>query len=74
MRTAWCDGRREDDGECGGIQCSPTAEILSRSQSKMRGDCLFYEEKIGTTEAEKQAKAVRRLVVQSSLTVDINCI
>ncbi|KAJ6564470.1 Gti1/Pac2 family-domain-containing protein [Mycena capillaripes] len=30
------------------------------SQSKMRGDCLFYEEKIETTEAEKQAKATRR--------------
>ncbi|KAF7369332.1 hypothetical protein MVEN_00261500 [Mycena venus] len=30
------------------------------SQSKMRGDCLFYEEKIETTEAEKQAKALRR--------------
>ncbi|KAJ7434918.1 Gti1/Pac2 family-domain-containing protein, partial [Mycena galericulata] len=30
------------------------------SQSKMRGDCLFYEEKIGITDAEKQAKAARR--------------
>ncbi|KAJ7922664.1 Gti1/Pac2 family-domain-containing protein [Mycena leptocephala] len=35
------------------------------SQSKMRGDCLFYEEKIGTTEAEKQAKAVRRAMKAS---------
>ncbi|KAJ7677708.1 Gti1/Pac2 family-domain-containing protein [Mycena polygramma] len=30
------------------------------SQSKMRGDCLYYEEKIEATDAEKQAKAVRR--------------
>ncbi|KAF8151850.1 Gti1/Pac2 family-domain-containing protein [Mycena galopus ATCC 62051] len=30
------------------------------SQSKLRGDCLLYEEKIETTKAEKQAKAVRR--------------
>ncbi|KAF7377296.1 hypothetical protein MSAN_00150000 [Mycena sanguinolenta] len=30
------------------------------SQSKMRGDCLLYEEKIGTTQEEKQAKAMRR--------------
>jgi hypothetical protein len=30
------------------------------SQSRMRGDCLFYEEKIETTSEEKAAKAVRR--------------
>ncbi|KAJ6626165.1 Gti1/Pac2 family-domain-containing protein [Mycena sp. CBHHK59/15] len=30
------------------------------SQSRMRGDYLFYEEKIETTYAEKQAKAARR--------------
>ncbi|KAK7051982.1 Gti1/Pac2 family-domain-containing protein, partial [Favolaschia claudopus] len=36
------------------------------SQSKMRGDCLFYEEKIGTTEEEKQAKAVRRVMKGSA--------
>ncbi|KAJ7505869.1 Gti1/Pac2 family-domain-containing protein [Mycena galericulata] len=30
------------------------------SQSRMRGDCLFYEEKIETTHEEKQAKAARR--------------
>ncbi|KAJ7131308.1 Gti1/Pac2 family-domain-containing protein [Mycena epipterygia] len=30
------------------------------SQSKMRGDCLVYEEKIETTFAERQAKAARR--------------
>ncbi|KAJ7867014.1 Gti1/Pac2 family-domain-containing protein [Mycena olivaceomarginata] len=36
------------------------------SQSKMRGDCLFYEEKIETTEAEKRAKTVRRAMRGSS--------
>ncbi|KAJ7256189.1 Gti1/Pac2 family-domain-containing protein [Mycena haematopus] len=30
------------------------------SQSKMRGDCLVYEEKIGTTKEEKHARAIRR--------------
>ncbi|KAJ7176898.1 Gti1/Pac2 family-domain-containing protein [Mycena filopes] len=30
------------------------------SQSKTRGDCLYYEEKIGMTDAEKKAKAARR--------------
>lgn len=31
-----------------------------RSQSRMRGDYLFYEEKIETTPEEKEAKAARR--------------
>jgi hypothetical protein len=31
-----------------------------RSQSRMRGDYLFYEEKIETTQEEKDAKAARR--------------
>ncbi|KAJ7689342.1 Gti1/Pac2 family-domain-containing protein [Mycena rosella] len=35
------------------------------SQSRMRGDCLFYEEKIGATPAEKEAKAMRRAVKAS---------
>ncbi|KAJ6527901.1 Gti1/Pac2 family-domain-containing protein [Mycena vulgaris] len=30
------------------------------SQSRMRGDFLFYDEKIGTTTEEKQAKSARR--------------
>ncbi|KAJ7087434.1 gluconate transport inducer 1/Pac2, partial [Mycena epipterygia] len=30
------------------------------SQSKMRGDWLFYEEKVETTVAEREAKAARR--------------
>ncbi|KAJ7182999.1 Gti1/Pac2 family-domain-containing protein [Mycena crocata] len=35
------------------------------SQSKMRGDCLFYEEKIGHTDEERQAKAARRAMKAS---------
>lgn len=31
-----------------------------RSQSRMRGDYLFYEEKIETTQEERDAKAARR--------------
>ena len=34
----------------------------SRSQSRMKGEYLFYEEKVETTEEEKQAKAARRFV------------
>lgn len=33
-----------------------------RSQSRMRGDYLFYEEKVETTQEEKDAKAARRYV------------
>lgn len=33
-----------------------------RSQSRMRGDYLFYEEKVETTQDEKDAKAARRYV------------
>jgi len=32
-----------------------------RSQSRMKGDFLFYEEKIETTQEEREAKAARRL-------------
>jgi hypothetical protein len=44
----------------------PEAQILRptlneyRSQSRMKGEYLFYEEKVETTEEEKQAKAARR--------------
>ncbi|KAJ6455442.1 Gti1/Pac2 family-domain-containing protein [Mycena sanguinolenta] len=37
------------------------------SQSRMRGDYLFYEEKIETTHEEKQAKAARRASKASDL-------
>lgn len=36
--------------------------IFIRSQSRMRGDYLFYEEKVETTQEEKDAKAARRCV------------
>lgn len=35
--------------------------MWQRSQSRMRGDYLFYEEKIETTQEERDAKAARRL-------------
>ncbi|KAJ7626584.1 Gti1/Pac2 family-domain-containing protein [Mycena polygramma] len=39
------------------------------SQSRMRGDYLFYEEKIETTHEEKQAKAARRASKASELPI-----
>ncbi|KAJ7162918.1 Gti1/Pac2 family-domain-containing protein [Mycena filopes] len=41
------------------------------SQSRMRGDYLFYEEKIETTHEEKQAKAARRASKASDLPVSL---
>ncbi|KAJ7465030.1 Gti1/Pac2 family-domain-containing protein [Mycena latifolia] len=41
------------------------------SQSRMRGDYLFYEEKIETTHEEKQAKAARRASKASDLQVTV---
>ena len=35
-------------------------DCTSRSQSRMKGEYLFYEEKVETTEEERQAKAARR--------------
>jgi len=37
------------------------------SQSRMRGDYLFYEEKVETTQDEKDAKAARRYVSSSDI-------
>ncbi|KAF7303959.1 hypothetical protein MIND_00626600 [Mycena indigotica] len=37
------------------------------SQSRMRGDCLIYEEKVQTTEAERREKATRRAFKYSDL-------
>lgn len=34
--------------------------LHSRSQSRMRGDYLFYEEKVETTQEERDIKAARR--------------
>ncbi|KAJ7166313.1 Gti1/Pac2 family-domain-containing protein [Mycena crocata] len=41
------------------------------SQSRMRGDYLFYEEKIETTHEEKQAKAARRASKASDLSMSV---
>ncbi|KAJ7726528.1 Gti1/Pac2 family-domain-containing protein [Mycena metata] len=41
------------------------------SQSRMRGDYLFYEEKIETTQEEKQAKAARRANKASDLAASL---
>ena len=43
-----------------------TAEF--RSQSRMRGDYLYYEEKIEVTPEEKDAKAARRYAYSYSST------
>lgn len=64
-RVAWCDGLKGDDGRLLFSSTSPGSVIIhlaQRSQSRMRGDYLFYEEKIETTHEEKQAKAARRFV------------
>jgi len=42
------------------------------SQSRMRGEYLFYEEKIETTPEEKQAKAARRASKASDLQVTVS--
>lgn len=51
----------------GGSVCVHAANRTSRSQSRMRGDYLYYEEKIETTQEEKDAKAARRFVWMSTL-------
>ncbi|KAJ7908432.1 Gti1/Pac2 family-domain-containing protein [Mycena leptocephala] len=47
----------QDNGEGGLVRWT---EGRRWSQSRMRGNYLFYDEKIETTEEEKQAKATRR--------------
>ena len=62
----WNDGRTGDVGEYHPLFAASLFVTnlcpLSRSQSRMRGDYLFYEEKIETTPEEKEAKAARRSV------------
>lgn len=57
----FCDGQMEGDGR---PFVSPSDSYPQstphRSQSRMRGDYLFYEEKIETTQEERDAKAARR--------------
>lgn len=57
----WTDGRRwsvyfHKTCELIGFLCG----VVTRSQSRMRGECLFYEEKMETTQEEKNAKAALR--------------
>ena len=48
------------------VRCTGCSRVVAfiniciRSQSRMRGDYLFYEEKIETTQDERDAKAARR--------------
>ncbi|KAJ7289504.1 Gti1/Pac2 family-domain-containing protein [Mycena rebaudengoi] len=44
------------------------------SQSRSRGDCLFYQEKIEMTLEEKQAKAARRALKAADLPMNIPCL
>jgi hypothetical protein len=56
----WTDGRRWY-----ALSVLPLITMLihwSRSQSRMRGDYLFYEEKVETTQEEREVKAARRYV------------
>ena len=48
------------DGEIRQIIGMSTDSHIRRSQSRMRGDYLYYEEKIEITPEEKDAKAARR--------------
>jgi hypothetical protein len=64
----WTDGRRWY--YCPTMYLSHhihSQHFLYRSQSRSRGDCLFYQEKIEMTLEEKQAKAARRWVFESLL-------
>lgn len=58
-------------GEDGTVSCYaiPSRHLIYctaavRSQSRMKGDYLFYEEKVETTQEEKEAKAARRFVAR----------
>lgn len=58
-------GQMDADGEY--FYKSPKLDVICglykiRSQSRMKGEYLFYEEKVETTEEEKQAKAARRYI------------
>lgn len=63
-----CVGLTGEDGPY--IYLVPSLKFLcrevTRSQSRMRGDYLFYEEKMETTQEEKDAKAALRYQYLSS--------
>jgi len=54
----WTDGRRWSSSA--NVTFPILLTIERRSQSRMRGDHLFYEEKIEITQEERDAKAARR--------------
>lgn len=63
MMVVCCVGPMGEDGKYLSIILSPGRSLMlsgARSQSRMRGDYLFYEEKMETTREEKDAKAVLR--------------
>lgn len=67
MKACSHDGLTVVDGERFAV-IAPTGLTDYRSQSRMRGDCLFYEEKVETTAEEKVAKSVRRRVLHLMIT------
>jgi len=58
--VAFYDGQMVEDGMLSYKCCHDRLAYSRRSQSRMRGDYLFYEEKMETTQEEKDAKAVMR--------------
>lgn len=66
MKVGCCAGQTESDGVYRNTvlstQISPLLTQTSRSQSRMRGDYLFYEEKVETTKEERDVKAARRSI------------
>lgn len=58
---AWSDGQTADDGKGNPkARSTPMVKLQIRSQSRMRGDYLFYEEKLEATQEERDLKAARR--------------
>lgn len=56
----WTDGRRWLVSSSYFLSIDILCKSITRSQSRMRGDYLFYEEKMETTQEEKDAKAALR--------------
>lgn len=56
------DGRTPLVSILSSFSCIPPSSDhpFYRSQSRMRGDYLFYDEKVETTQEERDAKAARR--------------
>jgi hypothetical protein len=58
----WTDGRRWKVTLLAIFHASVWLNFDPRSQSRMRGDYLFYEEKLEATQEERDLKAARRYV------------